>query len=58
MRELVTSLLDLVGLLLLVLGASVAVAAWSVPAGLAAAGLLLLAVSWLVDRVHRQGAVS
>ena len=58
MLEWVTSVLDLVGLLLLVAGVAFAVAAWSVPAALVVAGLALLALSWLVDRVRRGRAVS
>lgn len=53
MRELVTTGLDLAGLLLVVAGVALAVATMSVPAALAVAGLLLLAVSWLVDRRSR-----
>lgn len=52
---LVTSVLDLVGLLLLVLAAAVLTAAWSLPGALAAAGVGVLAVSWLID--HRRKAV-
>lgn len=50
MRPLVTTGLDLAGLLLVVLAVGLAVAAWNVPAGLASAGGLLLAASWLIDR--------
>ena len=46
----VTSWLDLVGLLLLVAGVGLALAAVSVPLGIGVSGLLLLAASWLVDR--------
>ena len=53
MRELVTTGLDLAGLLLVVAGVALAVAMVSVPAALAVAGALLLAVSWLVDRRSR-----
>lgn len=52
---LVTSVLDLLGLLLLVFAASLLVAAWSIPASLATAGVGVLAVSWLID--HRRKAV-
>lgn len=45
-----TTLLDLVGVLLLVLGIALAVAFWFVPAGVAAAGIGLLGTSWLIDR--------
>ncbi len=52
MHELITTLLDLVGLLLLV-AAATALAAVLVgaPLALAVAGLGLLAVSWLLDRL-------
>lgn len=46
-----TTILDLIGLLLLVL--ALAVVGWSMaapPAGIAAGGVGVLAVSWLVDR--------
>lgn len=45
-----TTLLDLAGVLLLVLGIALAVALWFVPAGVAAAGAGLLLTSWLIDR--------
>lgn len=50
MRPLLTSLLDLFGLLLVVLAATLWVAQASVPLALAVAGAGLLGVSWLVDR--------
>jgi len=50
MRPMITTLLDLAGLLLLVAAAAVLVAAWSLPGALAVAGVGLLAASWLVDR--------
>lgn len=55
MLESLTDLLDLLGLLVLV--AAAAVLAWGVsPAlGLAAAGVGLLGVSWLVDARRRRG---
>lgn len=45
-----TTWLDLLGSLLLVLAVAVLVAQWSLPGALAAAGLLLLVLSWLIDR--------
>lgn len=45
-----TTLLDLAGALLLVLGIALAVALWFVPAGVAVAGIGLLGTSWLIDR--------
>lgn len=51
MRELITTSLDLVGLLLLVAALSVLIWPYTVPGALAAAGVGLLAVRWLVDRV-------
>lgn len=53
MREVVTSVLDLSGLLLVVLAVSVALWPWSPAAAILAAGLLLLLVSLVIDR--RQG---
>lgn len=48
--DLVTTVMELCALLLLIAAAAVAVAAWSLPAGLATAGLGLLVGSWLVER--------
>lgn len=45
-----TDLLDLCGALLLILGLALFVAHWTTPGAVAAAGGLLLALSWLVDR--------
>ena len=45
-----TSLLDLCGALLLILAVAVLVAQFTLPGALAAAGGLLLAFSWLLDR--------
>lgn len=45
-----TTVLDLLGFVLLVLAIALLVAQWSTPAALAAAGAGFLAVSWLVDR--------
>jgi VIT1/CCC1 family predicted Fe2+/Mn2+ transporter len=54
-RELITTILDLIGALLLVLAVAVWVAQFSLPAALAAAGLLLLGTSWLIDlRLRRK----
>lgn len=54
MFALITSLLEFVGLLLLVLAAALAVGAWSLPAGVATAGAGLVALSWLITRKGRQ----
>lgn len=53
MREvrMVTSVLDLAGALLLVVALAVLVWPLSVPGALAAAGVALLLLSWLVDRL-------
>ena len=45
-----TSLLDLIGMLLIVACGSVAVATFALWAGLGAAGLGVLGTSWLIDR--------
>lgn len=45
-----TDVLDLCGALLLVLGLALLVAVWTVPGAFVAAGLLVLALSWLIDR--------
>lgn len=45
-----TTALDLVGALLLIVAAAVLVWPWSVAGALALAGVLLLALSWLADR--------
>lgn len=49
MRSLLTTWLDLLGMLLVIAAAAVWVATWSLPAALAVAGIGLLGVSWLVD---------
>lgn len=54
MREVVTSALDLVGLLLLVAAAVVLVWPWSAAGALAVGGAGMLAISLIIDR--RQGA--
>jgi uncharacterized membrane protein YqgA involved in biofilm formation len=48
-----TTMLDLIGALLLIVALGLAVAAWSVPAALAAAGMSLLLLSWLVDKLNK-----
>ena len=47
---LVTSALDLLGALLVVVAVALFVAVWSVPAALLVAGVLVLFLSWIVDR--------
>lgn len=54
MRAHLTSALDLVGVLLVVLGLVLFVATWSVPAALACGGVLLLVASWIVDGAPRR----
>lgn len=46
----ITTALDTLGLLLIVLGISLAVGAYSLPGGFLVAGCALLAGSWLADR--------
>ncbi|MGP9031545.1 hypothetical protein ACT17S_00520 [Glutamicibacter mysorens] len=48
-----TSILDLFGSLLVIAAIALAVAAYSLPGALAAAGVLLLVLSWLIDRRTR-----
>lgn len=48
-----TSILDLIGSLLVISAIALAVAVYSVPGALAAAGVLLLVLSWLIDRRTR-----
>ena len=45
-----TDVLDLLGALLLVVAVAVLVATWTAAGAIAAAGVGLLLVSWLVDR--------
>ena len=45
-----TSILDLIGAVLIVLAVATFVAIWSIPGALAAAGVGVLATSWLIDR--------
>lgn len=62
MPTLVTDVLDLLGVLVLVAAAALSVGLYvAVPAGLATAGVGLLATSWLIDhaahrRTRRTGA--
>ncbi len=53
MRDLITTSLDLLGLLLLVAAVTVLVWPHTVPGALAVAGLGLLGTRWLIDRVGR-----
>lgn len=50
MLPLITTILDLLGLVLVVAGLALAAGLLFVPAGFAVAGLGLLGVSWLLDR--------
>lgn len=55
MRDLITTLLDVIGLLAVAIGIGVVVATWSTGAGIVTAGVLVLAGSQLVDRIgHRE----
>ena len=54
----VTTVLDLLGALLLVVAVAVLVWPWSAAGALAAGGVLLLVLSWLVDRVKSKGDAS
>lgn len=47
---LLTTVLDLLGSLLVIVAVALAVAAYSVPGALGAAGLLTVLLSWFVDR--------
>lgn len=49
MSGIVTTVLDLLGAVLVVAGLALFVGQWSPPAGLAVAGVGLLVVSWLAD---------
>lgn len=46
----ISTLLDLAGALLVILGLAVFVAAWTIPGALALAGLLVLVLLFVVDR--------
>lgn len=50
MRDLISTVLDLVGLLLLVVAGALWTAQWSTPGALAVAGAGVLRVSWIVDK--------
>lgn len=50
MRDVLTTLIDLLAVLLLATGVGVALAAWSPAAGFIGAGGLLLGSSWLASR--------
>ncbi|MHC6176232.1 hypothetical protein [Glutamicibacter sp. X7] len=52
-NALLTTLLDLIGSLLIILAVALAVAMVSLPLALGAAGVLLMLLSWLVDRRSR-----
>lgn len=55
MPALVTDVLDLLGVLVLVAAAAIAVGLYvAVPAGLAIAGAGILATSWLIDHAARR----
>lgn len=45
-----TSWMDLIGILLVIVAVALAVGVWYLPGGVAAAGLGLLLASWLIDR--------
>lgn len=48
-----TTILDLLGSLLVIVAIALAVAFYTLPGALASAGVLLLGLSWLVDRRSR-----
>ena len=49
----VTTVLDILGSLLVILAAALFVAAYSIPAAVALAGVLVLALSLIIDRKAR-----
>lgn len=49
----VTTVLDLLGSLLIILGVALAVAVWSIPAALVLAGVLVLLLALVIDRKAR-----
>lgn len=51
----VTTVLDLVGCLLVVLALAVLVWPWTPAGALAVAGLGLIALSWAIDKLKRRG---
>lgn len=46
----VSTVLDLLGSLLVILGVALLVASWSLPAAFVAAGVLVLLLSFIIDR--------
>lgn len=54
MRFTITTLLDLVGLLLFVAGLAVWAGLWFLPAGFCVLGAGVLVISWLLDRKARK----
>ena len=48
-----TSILDLLGSLLVIMAFALAVAVYTLPGALATAGVMLLLLSWLIDRRTR-----
>lgn len=48
-----TSLLDLIGALLIIVAVALAVAMFTIPGALASAGVLVLVLSWVIDRRNR-----
>ncbi|WP_434922929.1 hypothetical protein ACR9WD_05930 [Glutamicibacter sp. PAEs-4] len=48
-----TSILDLIGSLLVITAIALAVAMYTLPGALATGGVLLLVLSWLIDRRTR-----
>lgn len=55
MRNHLTTVLDLIGMVLLVVAASLLVAQWSTPGAVAVAGAGLIGVSWVVDHQQKGG---
>lgn len=49
-----TTLLDLLGALALIVGAALFVGQWSVPGAFAVVGVSLIALSWSIDRKSRK----
>ncbi|TQL58538.1 hypothetical protein FB461_1953 [Rarobacter faecitabidus] len=56
MHSLITTVLDLLGAVLIVIALALAAGAWWTPAGVFVAGVGLVAVSWLVDLPRRRSA--
>lgn len=55
MREHLTTVLDLLGMILLVAAGALFVAQWSTPGAVALAGAGLVGVSWVVDHQRKGG---